>query len=295
MTKKVNETRGSVFQSGRGSVVGQRKGMEHLKGKPGEATPTKAKATVYKTIGDALKKGKYGDIFTTKGADRLYVVSKAKWGKKSTQQSNPKIAKGFSPGSIPSSFKDVKKYSVRTKQRYGGTSNKMVKENKIEEVQKSHIKIFDVNFSKNMDSGIVSKVESGPSEEKYKSYSVMAGSIEKAIKLGKEMLKKDKGSLAGWDVSYISCGQKELVKESRGGRGMGRLSGDQLSRFYSRERHNARKAGVKFKSSEAEKEVARRARTEKLSTIKALAPKKLQKRMPDPSSKRLSKYQKGGD
>ena len=58
-----------------------------------------------------------GQMFSTKGAGRLYVKSKAGWGKKSSGS----IAKGFTPGSATPSakFSSVKGHSVRTMKKHG--------------------------------------------------------------------------------------------------------------------------------------------------------------------------------
>lgn len=84
----------------------------------------KSRAITYNTISDALKSGSYGQIFTTKAAGRLYVISKGKWGAKSGRG---KIAKGFTPGSsTPSSGWDsIKKHAARTLLRYGSGSDKL--------------------------------------------------------------------------------------------------------------------------------------------------------------------------
>lgn len=79
----------------------------------------KSRVKIYKSITDALKKGYEGQIFSTKNADRLYVITRRKWGKDTEQEVNGKVAKGFTPGSIPSTFKDVKKFAVRTMVRHG--------------------------------------------------------------------------------------------------------------------------------------------------------------------------------
>jgi len=84
----------------------------------------KGKVRNYSSIRAALSDGKYGDIFTTRAAGRLYVISKGKWGAKSGRG---KIAKGFTPGSATPSAKwdSVKKHAVRTKLRYGDASDKL--------------------------------------------------------------------------------------------------------------------------------------------------------------------------
>ena len=83
----------------------------------------KGRVKVYSSISAALAKGSVGDIFSTKAAGRMYVVSKAKWGKKSSG----KIAKGFTPGSATPSakFSSIKKHSARTKLRHGHGSKKL--------------------------------------------------------------------------------------------------------------------------------------------------------------------------
>ena len=84
----------------------------------------KGRVRNYETIKDALSDGKYGDIFSTKGADRLYVISKGKWGEKSGRG---KIAKGFTPGSSTpgAGWGSVKKHAARTILRYGKGSDKL--------------------------------------------------------------------------------------------------------------------------------------------------------------------------
>ena len=84
----------------------------------------KSKVRTYDSISKALTSGKYGEIFTTKAAGRLYVISKGKWGLKSGRG---KIAKGFTPGSATPSagWESVKKHAVRTTLRYGQGSDKL--------------------------------------------------------------------------------------------------------------------------------------------------------------------------
>lgn len=81
------------------------------------SNPTKTRAKTYGSISQALNQGSYGDIFTTTASNRLYVVTKAKWGKKS---GHGKVAKGFTPGSSTpaSNFDSIKKHAVRTRLRY---------------------------------------------------------------------------------------------------------------------------------------------------------------------------------
>jgi hypothetical protein len=84
----------------------------------------KGRVRTYNSISDALGSGQYGEIFTTKAAGRLYVISKGKWGAKSGRG---KIAKGFTPGSsTPSSgWGSIKKHAARTMLRYGRASDKL--------------------------------------------------------------------------------------------------------------------------------------------------------------------------
>jgi hypothetical protein len=78
----------------------------------------KGRVKTYASIRQALGAGAVGSIFSTKAADRLYVISKGKWGAKSGRG---KIAKGFTPGSSTpgSSFSSIKKHAARTKLRHG--------------------------------------------------------------------------------------------------------------------------------------------------------------------------------
>lgn len=117
--KKVTESR---LEKAKGSKEGRKSIQDYSK--KSHTNPVKSKVTVYKSIDDALHNARMGQIFSTKNADRLYVVTKRKWGKSDQQNVSGRTAKGFSPGSIPASFKDVKKYSVRTMVRHAGGSKK---------------------------------------------------------------------------------------------------------------------------------------------------------------------------
>lgn len=110
--------------------------------KKGAVMSRKSRVRVFATIAKALEQGYVGQIFSTKGADRLYVISKSGWGEKS----KGKIAKGFTPGSsTPSSdFKSVKAHSMRTSLKHGTTTSKRIKdkygpgaENKIKNSKKA--------------------------------------------------------------------------------------------------------------------------------------------------------------
>ena len=86
----------------------------------------KGRVKTYANIKKALSDGQYGQIFTTKAAGRIYVISKGKWGKKSGRG---KIAKGFTPGSATPSaaFPSVVKHAARTTLRYGKGSRSLAK------------------------------------------------------------------------------------------------------------------------------------------------------------------------
>ena len=93
----------------------------------------KSRVKVYDTIKAALKSSaSYGHIFSTKNADRLYVVTKPTWGKKSTAGGNTRVAKGFTPGSATPSAKwsSIKAYGVRTSKKHGKSSSKKFKKYK---------------------------------------------------------------------------------------------------------------------------------------------------------------------
>ena len=100
---------------------GSAEGREKMKSssKKSHSRSQKSRVKVYKSITDALKNGYLGQIFSTTNSDRLYVITKRKWGKDDEQEVGGRVAKGFSPGSIPSNFSDVKKYAVRTLLRHG--------------------------------------------------------------------------------------------------------------------------------------------------------------------------------
>lgn len=86
----------------------------------------KGRVKTYASIKAALGDGGFGDIFTTQSSNRLYVISKGKWGKKSGRG---KIAKGFTKGSATPSaeFSSVKKHAARTLLRYGRGSKALAK------------------------------------------------------------------------------------------------------------------------------------------------------------------------
>ena len=126
---------------------GSKKGREKYTSKKGATErgavkAGKSRVRVFDTIAHALEQGHVGQIFSTKGSDRLYVISKSDWGKKS----KGKIAKGFTPGSAtPSSdWKSVKAHAMRTTLKHGAArSSRLMKkygpgaENKIKNSKKA--------------------------------------------------------------------------------------------------------------------------------------------------------------
>jgi hypothetical protein len=105
------------------SEVNKRLGSKKKVSKSG-----KSRVKVYGSIRKALQQGSYGQIFSTKAADRLYVITKHKWGKSGQQKSGKKTAKGFTPGSATpgAGWKDIKGYAVRTMAKHGGKQKKAI-------------------------------------------------------------------------------------------------------------------------------------------------------------------------
>ena len=69
----------------------------------------KGRVKTYPSIKKALSQGSFGQIFSTTAANRLYVISKGKWGAKSGRG------------------KSIKKHAARTLVRYGKGSDKLAK------------------------------------------------------------------------------------------------------------------------------------------------------------------------
>ena len=110
--------------NGRGSTEGRKAYTSKSGTKDDKKLAFKGRVKTYDSIKSALVAGSYGQIFSTKAAGRLYVISKGKWGDKSGRG---KIAKGFTPGSsTPSSkWSSVRKHASRTLLRYGKGSDKL--------------------------------------------------------------------------------------------------------------------------------------------------------------------------
>jgi len=107
----------NLIKEAKGSKAGRDAGLKSKGTRKAKAGKSRVK--VYKSITDALRNGYLGQIFSTDGSGRLYVITKRKWGKDDEQEIGGRVAKGFSPGTIPSDFTDVKKYAVRTMLRHG--------------------------------------------------------------------------------------------------------------------------------------------------------------------------------
>lgn len=116
-----------AFQEARGSISGRKVYTSKEGTKRDVKKSFKGRVKTYGSIRNALSDGQYGDIFTTKAAGRLYVISKGKWGAKSGKG---KIAKGFTPGSATPSaaWGSIKKHAARTKLRYGKGSDKLAQQ-----------------------------------------------------------------------------------------------------------------------------------------------------------------------
>ena len=80
--------------------------------------PKKLKIRLYKTIMQGVLQADYGEIFSTSKSDRIYVVTKPTWGKKSKLSNVNKVYKGF-PGDTPLNY--IKAYADRVRKRYGKT------------------------------------------------------------------------------------------------------------------------------------------------------------------------------
>lgn len=119
----------SIITEAKSNVYGSKEGIKG-KGRKGVFKAQKSRVKVYPSIMTALKQGSIGDIFSTDGSERLYVITKQKWGKDDDQQVAGRVAKGFTPGSATPSadWKSIKKHSIRTKMRYRKDVGKSLKE-----------------------------------------------------------------------------------------------------------------------------------------------------------------------
>jgi len=114
-------------KTARGSKAGRKKYTSKKGTKGRKVKSRKGRVRVYKSIMAALKAGNFGDIFSTDAADRVYVITKRKWGTDKDQKVGSKVAKGFTPGVAtpkPGRWPQVKAYSIRTSARHSGRTSK---------------------------------------------------------------------------------------------------------------------------------------------------------------------------
>ena len=110
----------SRFEKGQGSSSGRATFSNKEGISRDRVKAKKSRVRVFPSIAKALNVLDFGTIFSTTASDRLYVVTRPTWGKKSVQQSD-KVAKGFSAGTP---FSEIKGYSVRTMKKHGGRKSK---------------------------------------------------------------------------------------------------------------------------------------------------------------------------
>ena len=127
LLEEMNESR---TEKGRGSASGRAKRLTGKGSASKNVKARKSRVTIYPTIKKALQSAApFGQMFSTKGADRLYVISKQKWGTDKQSQVGSKIAKGFTPGSSTpgASFPSIKAHSIRTALRHGASTSKTLR------------------------------------------------------------------------------------------------------------------------------------------------------------------------
>lgn len=112
--------RESRFEKGQGSKSGRSVFASKAGIARDRVKAKKSRVRVFPSISKALNVLDFGTIFSTTASDRLYVVTRPTWGKKSVQQSE-KVAKGFASGTP---FSEIKGYAVRTMKKHGGQKSK---------------------------------------------------------------------------------------------------------------------------------------------------------------------------
>lgn len=125
--EEINE---KTTESGKGSKAGREKyaSKEGTKGRSVKAR--KSRVRIFPSIKAALQsEAPVGTIFSTENADRLYVITRQKWGTDKESQVGSRVAKGFTPGSATpaANWPSIKGYSARTKMRHGGATSKRLK------------------------------------------------------------------------------------------------------------------------------------------------------------------------
>ncbi len=116
---QILEAKGKRYPSGRGKYS--------TLNKSGKATAMKSKVKVYDTLEKGVCAGYPGQMMSTKGSKRIYVITKQRKKQKSQVPScSGRVAKGFTPGSsTPSSeFTSIKAHSVRTMRKHGRQKSK---------------------------------------------------------------------------------------------------------------------------------------------------------------------------
>jgi hypothetical protein len=83
--------------------------------KSSEARGKKGKFRQFKTLGQGVDRADYGSIFSTHRSNRIYVVTRPTWGKKSHLAGKKKVYKGFS---ADTPVADIKGYAQRVQQKY---------------------------------------------------------------------------------------------------------------------------------------------------------------------------------
>jgi hypothetical protein len=110
----------SRFESGQGSKTGRSVFASKAGAARDRVKARKSRVRIFPSIAKALAVLDFGTIFSTTASDRLYVVTRPTWGKKSVQQSE-KVAKGFAAGTP---FSEIKGYAVRTMKKHGKQKSK---------------------------------------------------------------------------------------------------------------------------------------------------------------------------
>lgn len=132
----VNESRTEMAKGskeGRSSI--------HNFSKKSHSKSSKSRIKVYNSITDALRRGYMGQMFSTKNADRIYVITSQKWGEDPEQIINGRSAKGFS---TKTPLDRIKKYSRYVMVNHAGSSDFVKRRHaKMEAAKKFNMNKFD--------------------------------------------------------------------------------------------------------------------------------------------------------
>ena len=85
-------------------------------GDDGMIQSKKSKVKIMPSIKDGTRSTPPGGVFSTPKSNRIYVVTKHKWGHKKPISGNNNVYKGFS---ADTPIEDIKGFADRTKERYG--------------------------------------------------------------------------------------------------------------------------------------------------------------------------------